>query len=301
MEQPIIDLPTVQDYCRVLGVKALHPLVSVIDMSTLAPMKNDLKRFGFYCIFYKEITCGTMMYGRSKYDYEDGTLLFIGPGQVVGSANPTVFPHPKGMILMFHPDLLYGTPLARRMRDYTFFSYDSNEALHMSEREKVIILNCFNEIKEELEYAIDKHTRQIVASNIETLLNHCVRFYDRQFVTREMVNNGVVEKFNLFLQNYFDSGKAQEQGLPTVKACAENAFLSANYFGDLIKKMTGKSAIENIQLFTINRAKELLADTDLSISQIAYELGYSYPHHLTRIFKKVAEITPGEFRKNVKG
>lgn len=299
MEQ-IIDLPSVQDYCRLLGIKAQHPLVSVVDMSTLAPMKNDLKRFGFYCIYYKEINCGQMLYGRNKYDYEDGTLLFIGPGQVVGNNSSIVNPHPRGMIVMFHPDLLYGTSLARRMKEYTFFSYASNEALHMSDREKEIILNCCHEIREELEHAIDRHTKQIVASNLETLLNHCVRFYDRQFVTRELVNTDVLTKFNQYLQEYFDSDKPQTQGLPTVKGCAEQVFLSPNYFGDLIKKMTGKSAIENIQLFIVRRAKELLSDTDLPISQIAYDLGFNYPHHLTRVFKKVSEMTPGEFRRSIR-
>lgn len=295
MEQ-ILDLPNVQDYCHEMGITALHPLVSVVDMSTLPFMRHRMRRFGFYGIWYKELNCGEMLYGRSKYDYDDGTMMFVGPGQVAGNNDGVVVEHPKGWILIFHPDLLLGTSLARRMKDYTFFSYTSNEALHMSEREKHIILNCFHEIKEELEYAIDKHTKQIVASNIETLLNHCVRFYERQFVTREIVNADVLAKFERTLQTYFDSGKPLHEGLPTVKYCAEQVFLSPNYFGDLVKRSTGKSAIETIQLFVIERAKEMLAESNRSISEIAYELGFNYPHHLTRVFKKVVGQTPVEFR-----
>lgn len=298
--EDILDLPNVQDYCNEMGIKTLHPLVSVVDMSELDSITHRMRRFGFYGVWYKEINCGTMLYGHSKYDYDDGTMLFIGPNQVGGNNDGIVVKHPKGWILMFHPDFLLGTPLARRMKDYSFFSYSSNEALHMSDRERRIILGCFHEIKEELEYTIDKHTRQIVASTIETMLNHCVRFYDRQFITREIPNNDVLMKFEGELKDYFDSGKAAKQGLPTVKYCAEKVFLSPNYFGDLVKRSTGKSAIETIQLFVIERAKEMLAEGNLSIAEIAYELGFNYPNHLTRVFKKWVGQTPGDFRREVK-
>lgn len=298
--EDILNLPNVQDYCREMGVKALHPLVSVVDMSELEFVRHRMRRFGFYGVWYKEISCGEMLYGHSKYDYDDGTMMFIAPNQVGGNNDGVVVEHPKGWILMFHPDFLLGTPLARRMKDYTFFSYTSNEALHMSDRERHIILACFHEIKEELEYAIDKHTRQIVASTIETMLNHCVRFYDRQFVTREIPNADVLMKFEQVLKAYFESGQASKEGLPTVKYCAEQVFLSPNYFGDLVKRSTGKSASETIQLFVIERAKELLAEGDKSISEIAYELGFNYPNHLTRVFKKCVGQTPGAFRKEVR-
>lgn len=298
--EEILDLPNVQDYCQEMGVKALHPLVSVVNMADVESIRHRMCRFGFYCIWYKEINCGTMLYGHSKYDYDDGTMLFLAPNQVGGNNDGIVIEHPKGWVLMFHPDFLLGTPLARRMKDYTFFSYSSNEALHMSDRERHIILGCFNEIKEELEYAIDKHTRQIVASTIETLLNHCVRFYDRQFVTREIPNADILMKFEEELLKYFDSGEAVKHGLPTVKYCADKACLSPNYFGDLVKRSTGKSAIETIQLFVIERAKEMLAEKNLSIAEIAYELGFNYPNHLTRVFKKWVGQTPGTFRKNVR-
>lgn len=292
----IIKLDNVQDYNRLLGAETLHPLVSVTDLSALESIRHCRKNFGFYCVFFKELDCGTVLYGRSKYDYQEGTMLFIAPGQIAGVDDGGETLNPKGWVLMFHPDLLYGTPLARRMKDYSFFSYTCDEALHMSEREKTIIINCFREIREELEHAIDKHTKQIVASNIETMLNHCARFYERQFVTREVSNRSVLDRFEELLHDYLNSDKPKLEGLPTVQYCADKICLSPNYFGDLIKKETGKTAQEYIQLAVIGRIKELLTETDKTISEIAYDLGFNYPHHLSRIFKKVVGITPNEYR-----
>lgn len=291
-----IKLDTIEKYNRLLGAETLHPLVGVIDLSKLASIKHCRKEFGFYCIYYKELECGTIQYGRSKYDYQEGTMLFISPGQIAGTDDGGETLNPKGLALMFHPDLLYGTPLARRIKDYTFFSYDSNEALHMSEREKRIILNCFHDISEELEHAIDKHTKQIVASSIETLLNYCTRFYERQFITREIPNKSVLSRFENLIREWFESGKAKNYGLPTVQMCANEICLSPNYFGDLIKKELGKTAQEYIQLYVVGKAKELIAENEMNVSEIAYELGFKYPHHLTRIFKKVTGLTPNEFR-----
>lgn len=291
-----INLPSVQDYCRLLGVKAQHPLVSVIDMSELPAMVHAVKRFGFYCVFYKEINCGEVLYGRNRYDYEEGTMMFVGVNQIAGANDGVVVKQPKGMILMFHPDLLIGTTLARRMEEYTFFSYDSNEALHMSDRERTIILNCFREIREELDHGIDRHTKHIVASNIETMLNHCVRFYDRQFVTREVINADIMSRFDKTLAEYFRSEKTAELGLPTVRFCASEVCLSPNYFGDLVKKSTGHTAREHIHLYALNCAKTMLAETDKPVSEIAYALGFAYPHHLTRLFKKHFNTTPTEYR-----
>lgn len=291
-----IKLDTIEKYNRLLGTETLHPLVGVTDLSKLTSIKHCRKEFGFYCIYYKELECGTIQYGRSKYDYQEGTLLFISPGQIAGTDDGGETLNPKGLALMFHPDLLYGTPLARRIKDYTFFSYDSNEALHMSEREKRIILNCFHDISEELEHAIDKHTKQIVASSIETLLNYCTRFYERQFITREIPNKSVLSRFENLIREWFESGKAKNYGLPTVQMCANEICLSPNYFGDLIKKELGKTAQEYIQLYVVGKAKELIAENEMNVSEIAYELGFKYPHHLTRIFKKVTGLTPNEFR-----
>lgn len=295
-KENIIKLEQVQDYNRLLGVETLHPLVSMTDLSQLKSIKHCRKNFGFYCVFFKELDCGTILYGRSKYDYQEGTMLFISPGQIAGVDDGGETLNPKGLVLMFHPDLLYGTPLARRMKDYSFFSYSSDEALHMSEREKAIVLNCFHEIRAELEHAVDKHTKQIIASNIETMLNHCMRFYERQFVTREISNRSVLDKFEDILRNYFDSDLPQSIGLPTVQYCADKVCLSPNYFGDLIKKETGKSAQEYIQLAVMEKVKERLMESDKTISEIAYNLGFNYPHHLNRMFKKVVGMTPNEYR-----
>lgn len=296
MAENIIKLDTIEEYNRLLGAETLHPLVSMTDLSKLGSIRHCRKEFGFYCIYYKELDCGTIEYGRSRYDYQEGTLLFISPGQIAGVNDGGETLNPKGLALMFHPDLLYGTPLARRMKDYNFFSYASNEALHMSEREKQIILNCFREIGAELEHAIDKHTKQIISSTIETMLNYCIRFYDRQFITREIPNRSILIRFEKTVHEWFESGKAKESGLPTVQMCAREACLSANYFGDLIKKELGKTPQEYIQLYVIDRAKELIAEKELNVSEIAYELGFKYPHHLTRVFKKITGMTPNEYR-----
>ncbi len=299
MADKILKLDTIEEYNRFLGAETLHPLVSVTDLSKLKSIRHCRKEFGFYCIYYKELKCGTIEYGRSRYDYQEGTLLFIAPGQTGGVDDGGETLNPRGYALMFHPDLLYGTPLARRMRDYHFFSYASNEALHMSEREKQIILNCFREIGAELEHAIDRHTKQIIASTIETFLNYCVRFYDRQFITREIPNRSILSRFERTLRDWFDSGKAKELGLPTVQMCATEACLSPNYFGDVIKKELGKTAKEYIQLYVVDRAKELIAENELNVSEIAYELGFKYPHHLTRIFKRMTGTTPNEYRQKL--
>lgn len=242
MTDGIIKLDTIEKYNRLLGAETLHPLVSMTDLSKLKSIRHYRKEFGFYCIYYKELECGTIKYGRSKYDYQEGTLLFISTGQIVGDNDSGEVLNPRGLALMFHPDLLYGTPLARRMKDYNFFSYSSNEALHMSEREKKIILNCFMEIESELEHAVDRHTKQIIASTIETMLNYCTRFYERQFITRELPNRSILSRFERTVNDWFESGKAKEEGLPTVQMCAGEACLSPNYFGDLIKKELGKTA-----------------------------------------------------------
>lgn len=289
-------LDTIEEYNQMLGAETLHPLVAVTDLSKLGDIRHCKIEFGFYCIYYKALYCGTIEYGRNKYDYQDGTLLFIAPGQSAGVNDGGVSHSPQAIALMFHPDLLYGTSLARRMKDYTFFSYDSNEALHMSEREKAIILGCFRSVATELEHGIDKHTKQIVASNIETMLNHCVRFYERQFITREIPNKSILNRFDKILHDWFESGKAKEAGLPSVQMCANQLCLSPNYFGDLVKKELGKTAQEYIQLSITDKAKELLAENEMNISEVAYELGFKYPHHMTRMFKKITGITPNEYR-----
>ena len=295
----IINLNSIHDYNEFLGIETLNPLVTFIDFRQVKALKHRLKCYGFYGIYLKEKIHGTLTYGRSQYDYQEGTLVFVAPGQVAGIDDGGETPNPEGYCLLFHPDLLRGTSLARKMKEYTFFSYEVNEALHMSERERQTIFNCFTEIEEELHHSIDKHSRSIITSNIEVLLNHCLRFYDRQFATRETINRDVLTRFEELMTGYFDSDKPEQIGLPTVAWCANQLHFSANYFGDLIKKETGKSAIEYIHLTVINRVKDLLASTNKTVSEIAYQVGFQYPHHLSRLFKKMVGCTPNEYRSAI--
>ncbi|NDV94514.1 AraC family transcriptional regulator [Dysgonomonas sp. 521] len=292
----IINMDTIHDFNSGLGVETLHPLISVVNFEEVKPATTVLRRFGFYYIVFKGDSCDVLKYGRNQYDYQEGTLVFIAPGQVAGNENGTEFIQLNGWGLCFHPDLLRGTTLGQKMKDYTFFAYESNESLHMSERERQIILDCFLEIREELTQKIDKHTKSILISNLEVLLNHCLRFYDRQFITRGEANKDILSRFEQLLDNYFDSEKPQINGLPSVQYFADQLHLSANYFGDLIKKETGKSAQEYIQLKTIDKAKDKLYNPEKSVNEVAYELGFKYPHHFSRMFKKVVGSSPTDYR-----
>ena len=293
----IIKLDSVQDYNELLGVETLHPLVSVVDFSELESVRHCLKNFGFYCIFLKHVDCGPLLYGRNQYDYREGTLVFIAPGQVSGLDDGKVSSGYKGWCLMFNPDLLRGTQLWRNIRNYTFFSYEVREALHLSEQERRTILDCLHNIRHELQHAIDRHSRTLVVNNIEMFLNYCVRFYDRQFITRsDVAGKDILARFERTLDDYFLSDKPQTEGLPTVQYCAQELHLSANYFGDLVKRLTGKTAQEHIRLRLIDAAKERIADPARSIAEVAYELGFKYPAHFTRLFKNVVGCTPNRYR-----
>ncbi|SFL47063.1 helix-turn-helix domain-containing protein [Proteiniphilum acetatigenes] len=292
----ILKLDSIQDYLHFLGIETLHSLISVIDFSTVKPLRHIRKNYGFYAVFLKDVDCGNLQYGRNYYDYQEGTLVFVSPGQIVGNDDTGEEYQFQGWALLFHPDLLRGTSLATRMKEYTFFSYEANESLHMSERERHIILNCLKEIKEELEHSIDKHSRSIITANIEVFLNHCMRFYDRQFVTREYVNKDTLSSFEQLLNSYFETSKPETIGLPSVQYFAEQLHLSPNYFGDLIKKETGKTAQEYIQLKLIEKSKQKLSDSTKTVNEVAYELGFKYPHHFSRLFKKVAGCSPTDFR-----
>ena len=293
----IVKLDTVTAYNDMRGVKTMHPLVTVLDLSKAMPMPARTFNFGLYAVYLKELNCGEIKYGRGHYDYQEGTLVFVAPGQVLAVQNGVKTFAPKGWALLFHPDLLKGTPLGTHIRDYSFFSYDVNEALHLSDKERQIVVDCFGKIEYELEHAIDKHSKTLIASNIELFLNYCTRFYDRQFITRDNANKGVLEKFEEVLNSYFSSEKPADAGLPSVAYCAEALNLSPNYFGDLIKKETGKSAQEYIQAKIIDVAKERIFDIDKSVSQVAYELGFKYPQHFTRLFKQKVGLSPNEYRR----
>lgn len=295
--EEIIRIDTIHQYNEYMGVKTLHPLVSVVDMSICTPRQFHRINYGLYCIFLKNVTCGPLRYGINYYDYQDGTIVAVAPGQIFGvESNEPI--QPKGWALVFHPDLLYGTELGRTLKDYTFFSYDANEALHISEKEREIIEQCFNNILIELNREIDAHTNSLVARSIGMLLDYCMRFYDRQFITRHKANSDILSRFENVLTDYLLSDRPRQLGLPTVSYCADKVFLSPNYFGDLIKKETGKTAQEYIQLKIIDRAKQLLAEGILSVNEIAEELGFKYSTHFTRLFKKSVGISPTEYRLN---
>lgn len=290
---------SISDYNTFNNKETLHPLVSVIDLAKANPRQASNMYFGFYVVFLKEVKCGDLRYGKNTYDYQEGTLVFIGPGQVVHVDSTEEVYQPKGYALVFHPDLIHGTALGRSIQDYTYFSYQSNEALHVSQRERTMVLDCFSKIDFELQHAIDKHSKKLIVNTIELLLNYCVRFYDRQFITRNHVNSGVLERFEQLLNAYYQTDKPQTIGLPSVAYCAGELNLSANYFGDLIKKETGKTAQEYIQSRVIEVAKERIFDHTKSVSQIAYELGFKYPQHFIRLFKQRVGQSPNEYRRTV--
>lgn len=294
----IIDIPTVKDYDDHWGLPNRHPYVNILEGSQVTkPIPNCRKNMGMYVIFLKDVICADYLtYGRQEYDFQENTLVFTAPGQVFGHPQDGSTYQAKGWALYFSPELLRGTSLGRHIKDYTFFSYTANEALHISEREREIIIDCFKKIDEEINYGGDKHSNTIIASAIELFLNYCLRFYDRQFITRKKANKDILSQFEELTDNYFISGNAEKHGTPTVAWCADQLHLSANYFGDLIKKETGKSAQEYIQQKTMEVAKDLLSTTSKSISEIAYYLGYQYPQYFSRAFKRIVGCTPNEYR-----
>lgn len=299
MDKKLLNIETVSDYNDMLGVETLHPLVSVIDLSRAKPMKHMRHTFGFYVVFLKDEKNCDLLYGRQRYDYQKGSVISLAPGQVIGIEDTGEVFQPKGWVLCFHPDLIHGTTLGRNMKEYSFFSYEVNEALHLSEKERTIFIDCLEKIQHELQYAIDRLSKRLISTHIELLLDYCLRFYERQFVTRSNVNHDILTRFERLLDDYFTGERAGSNGLLSVKQCANELCLSPNYFGDLIKKETGKTAQEYIQSRLIDIAKERILDPSKSLSQIAYDLGFQYPQHFTRLFKKIVGQTPNEYRTHI--
>lgn len=297
----IQSIASVSEYNATVDHTTFHPLVSVIDLSKCKRRRRDATiealSFGFYAVFLKNDKNCEIKYGRNNYDYQEGTLVFIAPGQVVSIEADEIDYQPSGHVLLFHPDMIRGTSLGQHIKDYSFFSYDVHEALHLSDHEKEIVLECFRKIAFKIQHAIDKHSKKLIVANIELFLNYCVRFYDRQFITRDHARTGLLEKFEQLLDDYFFSGRMPEEGLPSVAYFANQLHLSPNYFGDLIKKQTGKSALELIHLKLVDVAKEKIFDPGKSVSEVAYELGFRYPQHFTRFFKQQVGSTPNEYRK----
>lgn len=296
----ILNLDSVDLYNKLYGLETLNPLVSVIDLNK-ATSSVDLIRFnyGIYALYLKLEKACDIKYGRQTYDYQEGTIVCFAPGQTA-ETNPTtdkVQVNAHG--ILFHPDLLRGTSLGKNIKKYTFFSYEVNEALHLSEEERSIVMDCLKIIRMELEHGVDKHSKTLLVNHIELLLNYCMRFYERQFITRGKTNRDVLTRFENLLDEYFESTLAEQDGLPTVKYFADKLCLSSNYFGDMFKKETGKSPQEYIQEKVIELAKERISGTADTVSQIAYSLGFQYPQHFCRLFKKRLGYTPSEYRAQI--
>ena len=293
----IIKLESVDQYNSLYGLETLHPLVSVVDLTKATKSINHIQmNYGLYALFLKETKSCDIKYGRQYYDYQEGTIVCFAPGQSASVEMLEDEIQPQVFGIVFHPDLIRGTSLGKSIKKYTYFSYAVSEALHLSEQEKEIVMDCLKKIQIELEHAIDKHSKELIAMNIELLLNYCMRFYERQFITRNNVNKDALTKFEQLLDDYFESQLPMQDGLPSVKYFADKVCLSPNYFGDLIKKETGKTAQEYIQCRIIELAKERILEGSQTVSQIAYELGFQYPQHFVRFFKRHVGYTPREYR-----
>lgn len=298
----IIEIKSISQLHKMLGCPPpKHPNISFIkfsEMNLSGEVEFTAALSNFYIISLKTMS-GSMKYGRKKYDFEEGTMIFTAPNQLMDTCQMVDDLNDlDGWSLFIQPDFLYRTNLGQKMNDYTFFSYESNEALHLSESEKNKIIESINNIVEEYSLNIDKHSNDLIISNLELLLNYCRRFYDRQFFTRSNQNKDIVIQIENLLRNYFDSDKPATLGLPTVKYCAGEVNLSPNYLSDLLKKETGKNTKEYIDFYLLERAKQLLLNSNLNISEIAYDLGFEYSKSFTKLFKKKIGITPSEFRKS---
>lgn len=293
----ILKLDNVDQYNSLYGLETLHPLVSVIDLTKATRTVNHVQMtYGLYALYLKQSKSCNIIYGRQTYDCQEGTIVCFAPGQTatVDMLEEEVKPNVYGII--FHPDLIRGTSLGKNIKNYSYFSYAVNEALHLSRQEKGIVMDCLNKISMELEHPIDKHSKELITMNIELLLNYCMRFYERQFITRCNNCHDALTKFEKLLNEYFNSPQPERDGLPTVKYFADKIYLSPNYFGDMVKKETGITPQEHIQKKIIELAKERIVATDETVSRIAYSLGFQYPQHFCRLFKKRTGYTPNEYR-----
>lgn len=280
-----------------LGVETRHPLVSVIDLYKARPMRHMRHTFSFYAVYLKDEKNCNIIYGRRPYDYQSGSVVCLAPGQVIGIEDTGETFQPKGYALLFHPDIIHGTSLGQVMKEYTFFSYNVNEALHLSDDERTTFIDCLKKIEDEFAHQPDRLSKRLISKNIELLLDYCLRFYNRQFITRQHADSDIVNRFDSLLHDYIGSQRMSTDGIPSVRFCAEQLCLSPNYFGDLIKKETGKTPQEHIRFRVIEAVKEQLLSTDKSLSEIAYAMGFEYPQHMTRMFRKETGMSPNEYRK----
>ncbi|MBS1606409.1 MAG: AraC family transcriptional regulator [Bacteroidetes bacterium] len=277
--------------------KPLHPQISVVDLARVDRshrIPGDVYRLNMYCISCKRITNGAFGYGRSTYDFSEGSLLFSAPHQVLAPD-----PHinvVEGWGLYIHPDFLNVNAKGRQLTRYSFFGYDATEALHISDAEKTILEDCLRHIQREISGNLDKHSHNLILSNIDLLLAYCSRLYDRQFLTRATPGNDIVQRFDRLLTDHFDKETLIDEGLPDVSYFAAQLHLSANYLADLLNKYTGKTTQEHIYLKLIDKAKSLLWSTDRSIGEIAFDLGFGHHSHFTKLFKSRTGLSPRDFR-----
>jgi len=282
-----------------LDQRLKHPLVAVVNFTEVNEQVDDetLGSGNYYCLLFKKYNGNHVRYGRKVVDFNHGSLICLAPNQVLElERDISGYTGKEGWAVFFHPDLIRNTSLNDKMKDYTFFSYEVSEALHMSEKEKQIFFDCVQKLDSELQENIDVHSDAIIVSNIELLLNYCSRFYGRQFITRKSINNSVVAQVEKILVDYFGEGKLKKQGLPTVKSLADKVNLSPGYLSDLLKKETGKNAQDYIHFHLIQEAKNVLLNTDKSVGEVAYLLGFEYPQYFNRLFKKKTGLTPNEYR-----
>ena len=290
----ILKVRNVGDYSRWVGHTDRHPLVSVIDYAEVSPVRHSLNNYSIYGIFFHDEAEIDLAYGCGKYDYKKGTVICVAPGQIGGKEDNGERVMLTGWALLFHPDLLHGTPLEKTIKNYSFFDYRVNEALHMTDEEHGILTSLMRQIRDELQKRYDELQDSIIVGYIELVLNFCQRFYNRQFITRKLDNSDMLMKFDRLLHDYFDGNMQLTLGLPTVQYCADKLCMSSNYFGDMVKRMTGDTASNYIRQYIIQRAKNELA-TGESIARVAYGLGFEYPQHLSRMFKKLTGMTPSEY------
>jgi AraC-like DNA-binding protein len=299
MSEGVIRIKSISQLHSLLGFgKPKHPLISLIDASKLNVQQNEVGikiSYDFYMISLKDKSCG-VEYGRKSFDFEEGVMVFSAPGQVYSPTKVIKQGDIHGWMLYFHPDLIRNTHLGNQIDDYSFFNYEVFEALHLSEEEEKTINTSVSNIKNEYEQRIDNHSQRVIVSNIELLLNYCLRFYERQFNTRTNQNKDIISQFEKELKKYFDTNQHLEDGLPSIQYFANKAHFSQHYFSDLLKKETGRSTKDHINDFVIEKAKNLLLGSEQSISEIAYDLGFNYPHYFTRLFKAKTGHTPLEYR-----
>ena len=289
----------VSDYSRYVGAADRHPLVCVIDYAEVSPVRHSLNNYGVYGIFFHDEADIDLEYGCGKYDYKKGTVICVAPGQVGGKEDNGERVYLTGWALLFHPDLLHGTPLGKKIREYSFFDYRVNEALHMTDEEHDVLVSLMRQIQSEIDRRHDAVQDAIIVNYIALVLNFCQRFYHRQFLTRKLENSDTLMRFDSLLREYFDTDLQLSRGLPTVQYCADRLCMSANYFGDTIKKATGDTARNYIRRYVIQRAKNELT-AGAGIAQAAYRLGFEYPQHLSRMFKQQTGMTPTAYCESLR-